>query len=194
MAGREIRTGFVGAGYIASWHAEALASAGARLVAVCDPALSAAEGLAGRYGATAYGDLGQMLAEAKLDAVHILTPPALHAEHALAALAAGAHVLVEKPFALTSEDAAAMVAAAKAAGKVIAVNHNFLTLPGYGRLRAALAAGVPGRLDWWIFAGAFRWHRCARGPSGCGCCARRRTCCSSLVRICLPLRKTCWGL
>jgi predicted dehydrogenase/nucleoside-diphosphate-sugar epimerase len=147
MAGREIRTGFVGAGYIASWHAEALASAGARLVAVCDPALSAAEGLAGRYGAQAYRDLGQMLAEAKLDAVHILTPPSLHAEHALAALAAGAHVLVEKPFALTSKDAAAMVAAAKAAGKVIAVNHNFLTLPAYARLRAAMAAGVPGKLD-----------------------------------------------
>lgn len=147
MADGEIRVGFVGAGYIASWHAEALKSAGAKLVAVCDPTLTAAESLAGRYGAKAYGDLAVMLAEARLDAVHVLTPPSLHAEHALAALAAGAHVLVEKPFALRSHDAEAMVAAAKAAGKVIAVNHNFLTLPGYEQLRAAMADGVPGRLD-----------------------------------------------
>lgn len=147
MAGGEIRVGFVGAGYIAGWHAEALAQAGGRLVAVCDPALTAAQALAGRFGAEAYADLAEMLAKARLDAVHILTPPSLHAEHALAALAAGAHVLVEKPFALRSDDAARMVAAAQAAGKAIAVNHNFLTLPGYDRLRAAIADGVPGRLD-----------------------------------------------
>lgn len=141
------RVGFVGAGYIAQWHAEALASAGARLVAVCDPAVQAAEALAAGHGARVFPDLAGMLAAGGLDAVHVLTPPHLHAAQAIAALAAGLHVLVEKPFALSAEEAGAMVAAAARAGKVIAVNHNFLALPGYVRLKRALARGIPGKID-----------------------------------------------
>lgn len=48
-----VRVGFIGAGYIAAWHAGALAAAGARLVAVCDPAPGAAAALAGGHGARA---------------------------------------------------------------------------------------------------------------------------------------------
>lgn len=140
-----IRVGFVGAGYIAQWHAEALAAAGARLVAVADPA--GAEGFAAAWGAVAYRSIDEMLAAGGLDAVHVLTPPHLHCAHALKALDAGLHVLVEKPFAVTRAEAEAMVLAAGRAGKVIAVNHNFLALPAYQRLKRALAEGVPGGID-----------------------------------------------
>lgn len=144
----EIRTGFLGAGYIASWHAEALARrSDMRLVAVADPALSAAEALAGAHGATAYSSLEAMLAEARLDALHVLTPPQLHRAHAEAALAAGAHVYVEKPFALSEADCRAMAEAAHAANRVIAVNHNFLGQPGWARLGGALSEGLVGRID-----------------------------------------------
>src|SRR3989338_4128626 len=140
-----IRVGFVGAGYIAQWHAEALAAAGARLVAVADPA--GAEGFAAAWGAVAYRSIDKMLAAGGLDAVHVLTPPHLHCAHALKALDAGLHVLVEKPFAVTRAEAEAMVLAAGRAGKFIAVNHNFLALPAYQRLKRALAEGVPGGID-----------------------------------------------
>src|SRR3989338_7553975 len=140
-----IRVGFVGAGYIAQWRAEALAAAGARLVAVADPA--GAEGFAAAWGAVAYRSIDKMLAAGGLDAVHVLTPPHLHCAHALKALDAGLHVLVEKPFAVTRAEAEAMVLAAGRAGKVIAVNHNFLALPAYQRLKRALAEGVPGGID-----------------------------------------------
>ncbi len=149
MAAGSIRVGFVGAGYIARWHAAALAAAvpAARLVAVADPAAEAARALAAANGARAYPSLGAMLAEARLDALHILTPPPLHHPMALQALAAGAHVLVEKPFALTAAEAEQIAAAAAAAGRIAAVNHNFLGLPAYARLRRALAAGLVGRID-----------------------------------------------
>lgn len=143
-----VKIGLVGAGYIAKWHAEVLAGVpGVQLVAVCDPALSAAQGLAQAHGIAAYASLPQMMAECPCDAVHILTPPHLHKPLALEALALGAHVLVEKPFATSVAEAADMRAAAHAAGRQIAVNHNFLGLPSYARLRAALDQGLVGRVD-----------------------------------------------
>ncbi len=148
MASKDIRVGLIGAGYIAPWHAEAIkATRGVRLVAVCDPAPGAAAGLAVGYGAEAFDSLEAMLAEAGLDAVHVLTPPGLHCAHALKALQAGAHVLVEKPFAVSRAEAEVMVAAAGAANRQVAVNHNFLALPAYLRLKAMIAGGVPGRVD-----------------------------------------------
>lgn len=148
MAQKPIRVGLVGAGYIASWHADALQSVpGAILVAVCDPALSAARALAEPRGAIAYADLAAMLDAAELDAVHILTPPHLHKDLAVRALAAGLHVFVEKPFALTRADSDAVVLAAAEANRTVAVNHNFLGLPGYERLKRAIGKGEIGRLD-----------------------------------------------
>ncbi|HMO06020.1 MAG TPA: NAD-dependent epimerase/dehydratase family protein [Paracoccaceae bacterium] len=155
MRGREIRTGFVGAGYIAPWHAEALASVpGTRLVAVCDTQPEAAAVLAAAHGAASYAGLERMLAVERLDAVHVLTPPHLHRDHALAALQAGAHVLLEKPFALSRAEADEIVRAAENAGRIVAVNHNFLALPSYRRLRRLLEAGDIGRVD----RADVRWH------------------------------------
>jgi predicted dehydrogenase/nucleoside-diphosphate-sugar epimerase len=148
MVQKTIKIGLVGAGYIAKWHAEVLAGIpDVDLVAVCDPALSLAQGLAQAHGISAYASLSDMMAQSACDAVHILTPPHLHKPLALEALALGAHVLVEKPFATSMAEAEEMRAAAQAAGRQIAVNHNFLGLPSYARLRAALDQGLVGRVD-----------------------------------------------
>lgn len=148
MSDQTISVGFIGAGYIARWHAQALRRIpGARLAAVCDPDLGAAQALAAGAGARAFADLDSMLAQARCDAVHVLTPPPLHRDIALACLAAGCHVLLEKPFALSGAEAREIVAAAEAAGRVVAVNHNFLGLPAYERLKAALADGRIGRVS-----------------------------------------------
>ena len=155
MSSQEIAVGLVGAGYIAEWHAEALRRIPAvRLTAVCDPAESAANALAQAHGAKAYASVEQMMAAQRCDAVHILTPPHLHAPLTIAALEAGAHVLVEKPFATTQAEAEAMQAAAASSGRNLGVNHNFLGLPSYRRLRRAINDGVIGRVD----QAAIHWH------------------------------------
>lgn len=138
----DLRVGIIGAGYIASWHADAVrATPGARLVAVCDPAREAAEALASGYGIAAFTDLDQMIAAGVCDVVHILTPPNLHRDLAVKCLGAGLHVLVEKPVALSVAEVEDMAEAARAAGRHFGACHNFLALPSYERLKAAKQAG-----------------------------------------------------
>jgi predicted dehydrogenase/nucleoside-diphosphate-sugar epimerase len=150
----EIRAGFIGAGYIADWHAEAVkAVPGVHLAAVCDMTLSAAEALASRWGARAFGSVEEMIASGTVDAVHILTPPNTHKALAVQCLEAGLPVLVEKPVALDTAEMEAMAEAARKAGKVFAAGHNFTGIPSHERLRGMVKAGELGRvsevrIDW----------------------------------------------
>lgn len=151
----QIKVGLVGAGYIAKWHADVLAMLpGVRLVGVADPATSAAEALAKAHGAKGYPSLAAMKQDTDCDAVHILTPPHLHHDLTLEALSLGVHVLVEKPFATSAVQARAMQDAAAQAGRLLAVNHNFLGLPAHARLKTALAQGLVGRID----QARIHWH------------------------------------
>ena len=84
------------------------------VAALCSRDLAKAERFAAAYdGCRAFGDYGQMLAEGDLDAVFVLTPPALHAAMSIAAVEAGLATCCEKPLALTRAEAAAMLAAGK---------------------------------------------------------------------------------
>ena len=133
----ELRVGILGAGYIASWHADAIrATPGARLTAICDPARDAAEALAAAYGTAVFTDLAEMIAANACDVVHILTPPNLHRDLAVQCLNAGLHVMVEKPVALSVAEVGDMEAAATANDRQMGVCHNFLGLPSYERLKA----------------------------------------------------------
>lgn len=144
----EIRVALVGAGYIASWHADAIrATPGLRLVAVCDPARAAAEGLASGYGIAAFSDLDQMIDSDICDAVHILTPPHLHHDLAVKCLQAGLHVMVEKPATLAVAELDRMAVAADRAGRVLGVCHNFLGLPSVMRLKDLCDRGDLGVLS-----------------------------------------------
>ena len=142
------RIGLIGAGYIATWHADALrATPGVRLAAICDVSQAAARGMAEAYGAQPFSSVEALIESGSCDAVHILTPPHLHKPLALQCLAAGLDVLVEKPVAESAEDTREIVAAADAAGKRFHAGHNFLGLPGYERLKALLRAGSLGRVS-----------------------------------------------
>ena len=144
----EIRVGLIGAGYIASWHADALrATPGVSVTAVCDVSLSAAQGLAEGIGAQAFGSVEDMIAAQVCDAVHILTPPHLHKPLAVQCLEGGLHVLVEKPVATSAEETRAIQAAAEAAGKRFHAGHNFLGMPSYERLRDMARSGALGRIS-----------------------------------------------
>jgi 1,5-anhydro-D-fructose reductase (1,5-anhydro-D-mannitol-forming) len=93
-----------------------------RLVAVCSRDLSRAQDFAHRHGAEqAYCDYTRMIDDPNVDVVSIATPNGLHKQHAVAALEAGKHVLVEKPMTLTLADGREMVSAAAAANRLLAV-------------------------------------------------------------------------
>jgi len=86
-----------------------------------------------------------VLLTSDIDAVYISTTNELHLEQALAAIAAGKHVLCEKPLALTSADARKMVAAARAAGIVLGTNHHLRNAGAHRAMREAIASGRIGK-------------------------------------------------
>jgi len=122
---RRLRIGIVGCGKIADGHAEVVKHLkGAELAAVCDREPLLAEQLAVRYGVPAwYGDMGEMLARENLDVVHITTPPGVHLPLTRQCVAAGAHVFMEKPLALTAPDAKELIDAVVAGGRKMTVNY-----------------------------------------------------------------------
>jgi len=149
-----IRCALVGAGYIADWHVAAIrATENVSLMAIVDPAATGAA-LAGRVGAQAFASLDDLIASGICDAVHILTPPHLHKDLACQALAAGLHVYVEKPVALSVADTQAIHTTAQAAGCCFAAGHNFLGIPAYERLKAATKNSTLGR----ITSVEVNWH------------------------------------
>lgn len=152
---RGIRAGIIGAGYIADWHADAIAATrGVTLAAVCDPSPSAAGAFSQARGCAAFGDLTEMLNAGVVDAVHVLTPPDLHGPVAQTCLEAGVHVLVEKPFALNGVEARTLADLAADKNKVLAAGHNFMGIPGYTRLKHQVTSGKLGR----ITSAQINWH------------------------------------
>ncbi len=111
-----MRFGLAGTGFWArTAHAPALASTpGATLAAVWGRDAHAAQSVAAEHGATAFADVGAFLDA--VDAVAFAVPPHVQAPLAIRAAAAGKHLLLEKPIALSERDADAMVAATRSAG------------------------------------------------------------------------------
>ncbi|GAA4249346.1 Gfo/Idh/MocA family oxidoreductase [Dactylosporangium darangshiense] len=138
-----VRVAIVGTGGIARIHLEALRELNDRalVVAAVDIDGDRARSFANRHGIAHAGtDLRRAMAQTAPDLVHVCTPPGAHADPAREALAAGAHVLVEKPPALSLRELDEL-ATAGAFGTVF--QHRFGS--GARRLRALLAAGVLGR-------------------------------------------------
>lgn len=148
MTTAPVRVGLVGCGRIARTHARYVRGLSTtQLVALCDPIESAVDTFGDELGLQArYTDLKKMLAEEKLDAIHVITPPATHADVAIAAMEAGVHVLVEKPMALNRAEADRMVAAAKRTGRTLVVDHNRWFDPVVQKARNLLASGALGDL------------------------------------------------
>lgn len=142
-----VRTGIVGGGFMGRVHAAAARRAGARLVAVATSSRPRAEAIARELGAgRAESDAAGVIAASDVDVVHICTPNATHAPLAAAALAAGKHVVCEKPLALSVADARALAEAARATGAVAAVPFVYRYHPMVREARARVAAGEAGTL------------------------------------------------
>jgi predicted dehydrogenase len=120
---------------------------GVQVVGVADSRLDRAEALAakGNIG-SAFRDLKTLLEQARPDAVHVVTPPATHAELTAMALRAGCHVFVEKPMALTAAEAQSMIAMATEHCRILAVDHNHLFDPAVRAAQVRVAEYQLGRL------------------------------------------------
>jgi predicted dehydrogenase len=142
-----VRVGILGAGAIAERHLEVLRTlSAAEVVAVCDLDGDRAARLAEEAGATAHTDWREMLRSGGLEAVLVCTPPAAHAEPAIAGMEAGLAVYLEKPLARGIQDGRAIVEAWRTTGAVCNVGYQWRSLDVVEELQRRLADAPAGLL------------------------------------------------
>jgi predicted dehydrogenase/nucleoside-diphosphate-sugar epimerase len=144
------RVAFIGAGHIAHHHLSALAriAVPSVVVGVHDRMSARRDEFAARAACRAFSSVEALLEEARPDIVHVCTPPGAHFETASAALEGGAHVYVEKPFALTVGDARTLLDLARSRGRLVCAGHQLLHDHAFGRLLAqAVELGSPVQVD-----------------------------------------------
>jgi predicted dehydrogenase len=164
--GPAARVGLLGYGAIGHEHNAAICAVdGLELAAVCDrdpDRIAAARTLAPEV--RGYDDAAKLVEADDVDVVIVSTPPNTHADWALRALSAGKHVVVEKPFCLTTAEADEMLAAAADAGRVLAVYQNRRWDSDYLTLKKLVRSGAVGEVfHYESFIGTFGhpcnfWH------------------------------------
>ena len=117
-----------------------------RLVAAADTRAEARKRFTGEFSAKAYDTVAALCADPAVDAVYVATPHQFHREHALQAAQAGKHLLIEKPMALTVEDCAAIVDAARRAGVHVVVGHSHSFDAPVRHLRRLIESGAYGKV------------------------------------------------
>ncbi|MCX2725478.1 Gfo/Idh/MocA family protein [Roseibium salinum] len=147
--------GLIGTGFMGKCHALAYGSVKAvfgdvpdiRLEVLCDVPADKADAFADQFGfARATATWQDLIADPKVDIVCITTPNKVHKEMALAALEAGKHVHLEKPMALTLEDARQMLAVSERTAAKTIVGYNYLHNPAISHARKLIAEGAIGRI------------------------------------------------
>ncbi|MGH7904889.1 MAG: Gfo/Idh/MocA family oxidoreductase, partial [Candidatus Dormibacteraceae bacterium] len=137
--------GMLGYGAIGREHAEAIqAVEGLELRVICDRSPGRRDGARSEFGVKTCEEARDLLADPGVDLVVVGVPPSAHAEAVLEALAAGRHVVCEKPFALTSGETDRMMGAAAAADRVLTVYQSRRWDPDFTALRAAVESGEVG--------------------------------------------------
>jgi UDP-N-acetyl-2-amino-2-deoxyglucuronate dehydrogenase len=142
---KKLRSAVIGCGKIAQVHAHALQNIEeTELVAVQSRNADKAKTTAERFGVQPYTDIATMVQREQVDVVVICTPHPAHREPAVTAMQHGAHVLVEKPLAVTLEDCDAMMQAAAQFGKQLGMVSQRRFYPSCKRIKDAIDAGKMG--------------------------------------------------
>lgn len=143
-----MRWGLIGASTIAEQHMiGAIRATGGEVAAVVSTSASRARDYAGKHDIPVAGNqLSLVLEDASIRAVYISSTNEKHFSQALAAIAAGKHVLCEKPLAMTVPEAVRMVRAAETAGLVFATNHHLRCSGSHRAVRDLIASGRIGRV------------------------------------------------
>ncbi|MCV0428552.1 MAG: Gfo/Idh/MocA family oxidoreductase [Roseibium sp.] len=147
--------GLIGTGFMGKCHALAYGSVKAvfgdvpdiRLEVLCDVPADKADMFANQFGfARGTADWKDLIVDPKVDIVCITTPNKVHKEMAMAALDAGKHVHLEKPMALTLDDAEAMLELSEKTGAKTIVGYNYLQNPAFRHAQKLIADGAIGRV------------------------------------------------
>jgi predicted dehydrogenase len=164
--GKRVRVGIAGLGR-SGWniHAKTLLNLPGQfeIVAVTDPAAERRAEAVAACRCKAYGDFDALLEDRSVELVVVASPNKFHAEHANAALRAGKHVVCEKPFALTTDDADRMIEAADETGRVLVPFQNRRYEPHLMKVREIMDSGVLGeivqvRCTWHSFGRRWDWQ------------------------------------
>ncbi len=165
----KIRTAMIGTGFMGKVHSEQVRRLGnVEIVAAAGSTQQMADQFAQANSiAKATGDWTTLVNDPGIDAVHILTPNALHAPMSIAFLKAGKHVLCEKPLAMTSKEAAEMLAVGESSGLAHGTNHNLRFYPVVQHIRGMVESGELGEVlavqgtysqDWLLYDTDYNWR------------------------------------
>lgn len=165
-AARPVRSGIIGHGFMGAVHTRAVRAAGGEVVAYAGRDLARATDAATRNGVARALSPEALIADPEVDVVHICTPNSQHVALARAAIAAGKHVVCEKPLAMTLHDAMGLDRAAEAAGVVTVVPFVYRYYPAVREARARIAAAgeriwlAHGHYlqDWMADSDAYNWR------------------------------------
>jgi predicted dehydrogenase len=166
---KKLRTAIIGTGFMGKVHAENVRRLGnVEIAAVADYADEPARKFGQAIGVEhTTGDYQTLLKDPTIDAVHVLTPNALHYPMCKAALNAGKHVLCEKPFTVTSAEARELVDLADRTKLANAINHNLRYYPVVQQIRRMIEAGDLGEIlivqgtysqDWLLYDTDWNWR------------------------------------
>jgi predicted dehydrogenase len=160
----ELRAGVVGTGFIGAVHVDALRRLGVEVTGVVG---STPERARAKRLAPAYESYEALLADERVDVVHLTTPNHLHYPQVKAALERGKHVVCEKPLALTTRETQELLALANASGLVHCANFNIRFYPQVQEARARVRSGELGEVwnvhggylqDWLLFPTDWNWR------------------------------------
>jgi predicted dehydrogenase len=158
----------IGTGFIGPVHVEGLLRAGVHVAGIMGSTPEKSIAAADRWNLPrGYASLAELLADETVDVVHITSPNRHHFEQASAVIAAGKHVLCEKPLAMNSPQSAALLRLAQQAGVVAGVNYNIRYYPLCMEAANRVATGSFGDLfhvsgsysqDWLLHRSDFNWR------------------------------------
>ena len=164
----EIGAAVIGSGFIGTVHIEALRRIGVQVHGLLGSTPDRAGERARRIGVPrAYASLAELLQDDRVEVVHVTSPNHLHHAHVREILAAGRHVICEKPLAMTSEESADLVEVAAASGRVNAANFNIRFYPLNQHLHDAVRDGTLGDVrlitghyfqDWLLYDTDWNWR------------------------------------
>lgn len=157
MPTKTVGSAFIGAGIVSEMHGRAIKrNPTSRLMGVFDQKKSQAKAIAKKFGGRAYSSVDELLADPKVELVHVLTPLVHHMKTALRCLAAGKHVLIEKPVAQEVSDLRKLSQAARKAGRLCVPAHNYIYTPSVQRAKRLIDQGKLGDIcGFWMMFNIF---------------------------------------
>jgi predicted dehydrogenase len=164
----DVGTAVIGTGFIGTVHVEQLRRVGVQVRGVLGSSPERGKARADALGvARAYASLDALLDDPSVDVVHVTSPNHLHFPQASQILAAGRHIICEKPLAMTATESAQLVRLAESSGRVNAVNFNIRFYPLHQHVRELIAGGDLGDVrfvtghyfqDWLLLETDWNWR------------------------------------